>query len=213
VNPADALPLQGRDHLRSGFHGALVGAVVGDAFGAPFKGWRGSVPPDSLSRLEADGRLLRHTDDTAMTFALAESLLFCAGLDEDHLATTFAVAYERDPGRGYGAGTARLLARVAAGDDWRRAARVASFLRHPDSFVDAVRFAIGLGGDTDTIASMAGAICGARLGTAGIPESWSSRCEGAARAGALAERFWRRRSDETDEERRGPRTPPAVDDR
>jgi poly(ADP-ribose) glycohydrolase ARH3 len=46
------------------------------------------------------------------------------------------------------------------------------FLRHPVSFVDAVREAIFLGGDTDTIASMTGAIAGARLGRESIPTTW-----------------------------------------
>lgn len=47
-----------------------------------------------------------------------------------------------------------------------------SFLRHPDSFRNALRTAIGLGGDADTIAAMAGALVGARVGVTGIPEKW-----------------------------------------
>ena len=47
-------------------------------------------------------------------------------------------------------------------------------LRHPNSFADAVREAIFLGGDTDTIASMTGAIAGAFDGSASIPPSWLS---------------------------------------
>lgn len=44
-----------------------------------------------------------------------------------------------------------------------------SFLYRPESFRDTVRFAIGLGGDTDTIAAMAVAISGACLGERAIP--------------------------------------------
>lgn len=55
------------------------------------------------------------------------------------------------------------------------------FLRHPDSFEEAVRFAVGLGGDTDTIASMAGALTGAWVGERGIPGGWRDRVEGSTR--------------------------------
>jgi poly(ADP-ribose) glycohydrolase ARH3 len=41
--------------------------------------------------------------------------------------------------------------------------------------------AMTMGGDTDTIASMAGAIAGARVGESRIPEIWRVRVEGAAR--------------------------------
>jgi len=46
------------------------------------------------------------------------------------------------------------------------------FLRHPDSFARVVHEAVFVGGDTDTIACMAGAISGALLGAAAIPEHW-----------------------------------------
>ena len=46
------------------------------------------------------------------------------------------------------------------------------FLRHRDSFADAVRQAVFLGGDTDTIAAMAGALAGALLGRQAIPAAW-----------------------------------------
>jgi poly(ADP-ribose) glycohydrolase ARH3 len=46
------------------------------------------------------------------------------------------------------------------------------FLRHPDSYADAIHQAVFIGGDTDTIASMAGALSGARLGVGAIPRGW-----------------------------------------
>lgn len=46
------------------------------------------------------------------------------------------------------------------------------FLRHGESFEEAVHQAILIGGDTDTIASMTGAISGAYLGMEAIPQSW-----------------------------------------
>jgi len=46
------------------------------------------------------------------------------------------------------------------------------FLRHPHSFADVIHHAVFIGGDTDTIACMAGAISGAFLGVASIPIAW-----------------------------------------
>lgn len=46
---------------------------------------------------------------------------------------------------------------------------IACFTAHPDSFRDAVGRAIGLGGDVDTLAAMAGALSGARLGIGAVP--------------------------------------------
>jgi poly(ADP-ribose) glycohydrolase ARH3 len=299
------------------FRGALVGVAVGDALGAPFEGRPRPVLIDEIDVHAGGAGPLRTTDDTAMTIAVAESLLFTNRLDEDHLARTFVTTYLRDPYRGYGAGVAALLGRLADGDDWRSAAptqfagqgswgngaamRVApigisaagdpdtaadlarrtarlththplgvagaavqaaaiavlvdqppdeivdaprliatlcriaaedelgaaldaagelagggtpgkiartlgtgvaaveavpaalcAFLRHPDSFADAVRLAIGLGGDTDTIAAMTGALAGARLGHTAIPGEWARRTEHSARLQGIADRLARR---------------------
>lgn len=46
---------------------------------------------------------------------------------------------------------------------------VASFALHPESFVEAVGNVILLGGDTDTLAAMAGAVSGAYLGANRLP--------------------------------------------
>lgn len=46
------------------------------------------------------------------------------------------------------------------------------FLSHPHSFEDALVHAVGLGGDTDTIAAMTGAISGAYHGKNAIPTQW-----------------------------------------
>ena len=52
-----------------------------------------------------------------------------------------------------------------------------SFLAQPDSFAGAVLDAISLGGDTDTIGAMTGAISGAYLGFEAIPASWRNKLE------------------------------------
>ncbi len=51
------------------------------------------------------------------------------------------------------------------------------FLQAPNSFEEAVCFALAVGGDTDSIASMTGAISGAYLGSLAIPQRWLDKVE------------------------------------
>jgi poly(ADP-ribose) glycohydrolase ARH3 len=55
---------------------------------------------------------------------------------------------------------------------------IACFTTCPKSFRGCVEKAIALGDDTDTLAAMAGALCGAHLGIAGIPPEWVGYLEG-----------------------------------
>ncbi|MGC0421168.1 ADP-ribosylglycohydrolase family protein [Embleya sp. AB8] len=48
-------------------------------------------------------------------------------------------------------------------------------LRTTTSYQDALRAAIDLGGDTDTVAAVTGALAGARYGMAAIPARWTDR--------------------------------------
>lgn len=48
-----------------------------------------------------------------------------------------------------------------------------AWLRHRCDFESAVRSVIQCGGDTDTVAAITGAICGAETGEPGIPHAWS----------------------------------------
>lgn len=52
-----------------------------------------------------------------------------------------------------------------------------AFLSRSSSFEEAVVLAVGLGGDTDTIGAMAGAISGAYHGQQGIPKRWLNQLE------------------------------------
>eukprot|EP00456_Euglypha_rotunda_P037827 TRINITY_DN29044_c0_g1_i3.p1 TRINITY_DN29044_c0_g1~~TRINITY_DN29044_c0_g1_i3.p1 ORF type:complete len:267 (-),score=17.06 TRINITY_DN29044_c0_g1_i3:267-1067(-) len=51
-------------------------------------------------------------------------------------------------------------------------AALASFSQNRGDFRGTVQTAIGMGGDTDTVAAIAGAICGAHVGEARIPREW-----------------------------------------
>jgi len=52
-----------------------------------------------------------------------------------------------------------------------------SFLSHFGSFEEAILFAVSLGGDTDTIAAMTGAIAGAYQGVDSVPNKWQMKLE------------------------------------
>jgi poly(ADP-ribose) glycohydrolase ARH3 len=58
----------------------------------------------------------------------------------------------------------------------------------PD-FCDAVRAAISLGGDTDTIAGMVGATVGAHVGEKGLPAEWVEQLEEGPRGRSFAKRL------------------------
>ena len=70
-----------------------------------------------------------------------------------------------------------------------------SFLAQPNSFVEAVLYAISLGGDTDTIGAMTGAISGAYLGIKSIPDSWWNKLENRHYLEELANRLWQLKAD------------------
>jgi poly(ADP-ribose) glycohydrolase ARH3 len=64
------------------------------------------------------------------------------------------------------------------------------FLRNWGSFEDSVLYAISLGGDTDTIGAMTGAISGTYHGVEAIPERWKSGLERGDYIEELAEKLW-----------------------
>ncbi|HEX75580.1 MAG TPA: hypothetical protein G4O12_03240 [Dehalococcoidia bacterium] len=65
-----------------------------------------------------------------------------------------------------------------------------SFLSHPRSFSEAVLYAISLGGDTDTIGAMTGAISGAYLGIGSVSDKWRVKLENRLYIEELAEKLY-----------------------
>ena len=61
-----------------------------------------------------------------------------------------------------------------------------AFLRSPDDYWETICTAIGVGGDTDTMAAIAGAISGARLGPDALPEELVARVNDRGEWGAQA---------------------------
>lgn len=64
------------------------------------------------------------------------------------------------------------------GSVWGCLAQAVWALRHHDSFHDVVVAAIDLGGDTDTVACVAGALAGATYGVQAIPSRWTTYVHG-----------------------------------
>jgi ADP-ribosyl-[dinitrogen reductase] hydrolase len=62
-------------------------------------------------------------------------------------------------------------------------------LRRGRSFAEVLRLVVDLGGDTDTVAAVAGGLAGAVYGIAGIPMRWTSVVHG--RVPGSGERVWR----------------------
>lgn len=70
-------------------------------------------------------------------------------------------------------------------------AAIFSFLyKGTESVEEGINFAISLGGDTDTIASMAGAISGAYLGLESISQRCKDMCEGTLEAIEFADKIY-----------------------
>ncbi|MFC1981708.1 ADP-ribosylglycohydrolase family protein, partial [Chloroflexota bacterium] len=69
-------------------------------------------------------------------------------------------------------------------------AAIFSYLSNHGSFISTVTYAISLGGDTDTIASMAGAVSGAYLGIDAIPGDWIEQLENRDYMSNLARKLW-----------------------
>ncbi len=95
----------------SRFRGSLLGQAAGDSLGVPREG--------AISFAEVREISSGYTDDAAMMIGLAESLVQCGGLDQEHLAIRFLQNYERETWRGYGGGPPRIFSMMRHGADWR----------------------------------------------------------------------------------------------
>ena len=67
-------------------------------------------------------------------------------------------------------------------------------LKYPDNYLACIRRGANSDGDSDSIASIAGGILGARLGLDAIPEDWRKRCENADYIDDLAQRMAKARA-------------------
>jgi ADP-ribosylglycohydrolase len=110
-------PLAARALARERARGSLLGLAVGDAFGETIS--RDPILARRIARrLPPLRRPWRWTDDTAMAISVVETLEGHGTLDPDVLAGAFARRFQLEPGRGYAAGAASVLTRIAADGAW-----------------------------------------------------------------------------------------------
>jgi poly(ADP-ribose) glycohydrolase ARH3 len=89
------------DKKLSKFIGCLIGTAIGDSLGARREGSSEFVEVADLSP--------RYTDDTAMTIAVAESLVECREFHYWHMAERILKKYEQEPWRRYGHTLSRVF--------------------------------------------------------------------------------------------------------
>ncbi|XP_046489458.1 ADP-ribosylhydrolase ARH3 [Neodiprion pinetum] len=104
--------------LKSKFRGSLLGALMGDCLGSAYEGdelfsaGMKLVIQKSFDKLQGPhfkAPVIQFTDDSAMTRAVAESLIECTGFDQTHMAKKFVKSYYLEPNRGYGAGVTTVF--------------------------------------------------------------------------------------------------------
>ena len=69
-------------------------------------------------------------------------------------------------------------------------AALLAYRLHQEAYSGTLRYAIAMGGDTDTIAAMAGAISGARAGVGALPAAPLKRLENRQMLEGLASRLY-----------------------
>jgi ADP-ribosylglycohydrolase len=99
---------------------SLEGLSVGDGFGGFFEGARPESLPHHLKSRTLPPRPWHFTDDTNMALSIFESLRKYGEINQDELALSFALHFDR--ARGYGASIRGLVARILAGQPWREVA-------------------------------------------------------------------------------------------
>jgi poly(ADP-ribose) glycohydrolase ARH3 len=103
--------------------GALVGTVVGDAFGNPLEGAPASTLQTQLTRRAKQAAPWRYTDDGATTIAVAESIRETGTVNPVNLLSKLRAHYE--PARGFGRGMKLALAAFDRGVPWTDVASAA----------------------------------------------------------------------------------------
>jgi poly(ADP-ribose) glycohydrolase ARH3 len=144
--------------------------------------------PDRLRAEAARSARVTHAHPVGVDGAVVQAAAIGAALrDEDVLEAARAAADTEELRAGLedvgvllvaGRNPGEMRERLGSSSDARESvcAAMYSALAHP-TFEVAVRFAVRLGGDTDTVAAMTGAITGARHGARSIPQAWLDALE------------------------------------
>ena len=134
-------------------------------------------------------------DTAAFLQSLRQTLEYFSDLRQD--TGKFAGALDAmEQGLARGASCGEMSEIIGTGVTAHEAVPMAiyCFLCHADSYADVIHHAVFIGGDTDTIACMAGAIPGAYLGVNAIPPAWGRAIReekwSAQAIERLADRLW-----------------------
>ncbi len=167
---------------------AAVAAAVGAAFrgGDHFAAARAAVTTDEFARRIAAAEELAQRASFASAAARSGGTTEEAAPAEDAAPEEVTPAEDAAPEEVTPAEVARLLGATVAAHESVPAALVAAAA---PSFEDALTFAVRCGGDTDTVAAMAGAIAGARLGAGAIPQRWLDALEDGPKGRGHVERL------------------------
>lgn len=172
----------------------------------------GLLYPDDLDRVEEVARassLLTHRHDAGVEGAAAAALMVALALRGDGPSAVYDEVMRRCAGRSADFRTCmeklpaaleqppgEALSSRGLGEAWVAEEAVASamycFFLHPDDFVAGVLCGVNTDGDSDSIATIAGSVLGARLGAQAIPEKWRRDVEDADALVALADRIFER---------------------
>ena len=143
----------------------MWGAIIGDIVGSVYEGRGKKIKTKEFDFFKS---YCRYTDDSVCTAAVAEILL-----DDLPAAATMQQWCRRHPRCGYGGWFERWIYDASPqpyqsfGNGAAMRVSPAAFLNRERPIEDAVRNAVSLGGDSDTLAAIAGPIAEAMHG---IPE-------------------------------------------
>ncbi len=148
----------------------------------------GHFNPEVFTREVIRAGLITHHDPESLNGALAVAYAIrllaveqippdlllsevAAFIDEDQVARQVRLAAQLVPSGGEQQADLANLHRIGTSSYVAEtvAAALYSFAVHPDDFADAVFSAINAGGDTDTIGSITGSLCGVHLGARRLP--------------------------------------------
>ena len=200
--------LAGCSALKAGATWSEAGGAKAGGCGSVMRAYPfGLVFADDLTKAEAWAvahSKLTHRDPIALAACAAMAVATARALAGDTPAAVveaaIAAAGRHDPGTAAMMAQARDEAVGGVGPEvtldrlqaWAAheaiAAGVYIFLRHPDDARAAILEGTNTRGDSDTIATIAGALVGARVGVAGLPPDWVAEVERSEELLALAAR-------------------------
>lgn len=152
---------------------------------------------DEVESVARDSSLPTHGHPSALESSAAAALLVALALRGEPPARMYEEVMRRCGGRSpdFDACFSRVpevlnrppeevLTKDVLGEGWVAEEAVASalycFWRHPDDYRAAVLEAVNTDGDSDSLATIAGSISGARLGLGAIPSEWAQGVERSA---------------------------------